>query len=105
MQPGWAQTSGLGVLSLLLVRWVGSVAPVRPTHRVLVLSGPSVALRVHLCAVSLATCSLACSLSALFRLCSVLGHLAPVHPCARSVRCFACTVSCATWLLFTGVPA
>ena len=38
-------------------------------------------------------------------MCGVLGHLAPVHPCARSVCCFACTVSWATWLLFTGVPA
>ena len=38
-------------------------------------------------------------------ICGVLGHLAPVHRCARSVRCFACAVSWATWLLFTGVPA
>ena len=38
-------------------------------------------------------------------LCGVLGHLAPVHRCARSVCCFACAVSWATWLLFTGVPA
>ena len=38
-------------------------------------------------------------------LCGVLGHLAPVHRCARSVRCFACGVSCATWLLFTGASA
>ena len=37
--------------------------------------------------------------------CGVLGHLAPVHWCARSVRCFACAVSWATWLLFTSVPA
>ena len=37
--------------------------------------------------------------------CLVLGHLAPVHRCARSVRCFACAVSGATWLLFTGVRA
>ena len=35
----------------------------------------------------------------------VLGHLAPVHQCAGSVRCFARAVSWATWLLFTGVPA
>ena len=40
-----------------------------------------------------------------FALCGVLGHLAPVHRCARSVCCFACAVSRATWLLFTGVPA
>ena len=37
--------------------------------------------------------------------CGVLGHLAPVHRCARSVCCFACVVSWATWLLFTGAPA
>ena len=41
----------------------------------------------------------------LFCLCGVLRHLAPVHRCARSVRCFACAVSWATWLLFTGAPA
>ena len=39
------------------------------------------------------------------RACSVVGHLAPVHRCARLVRCFACAVSSATWLLLTGVPA
>ena len=38
-------------------------------------------------------------------MCGVLGDLAPVHRCARSVRCFAFVVSWATWLLFTGVPA
>ena len=37
--------------------------------------------------------------------CGVLGHVAPVHRCARSVCCFACAVSWATWLLFAGVPA
>ena len=35
----------------------------------------------------------------------VLGHLATVHRCARSVCCFVCAVSWATWLSFTGVPA
>ena len=35
-------------------------------------------------------------------MCGVLGHLAPVPRCAWSVRCVACAVSCATWLLFTG---
>ena len=39
------------------------------------------------------------------RVCGVLGHLAPVHRCARSVCCVARAVSWATWLLFTGVPA
>ena len=39
------------------------------------------------------------------RVCCVLGHLAPVHRCARVICCVACAVSWATWLLFTGVPA
>ena len=46
-----------------------------------------------------------CPLGVLFCVCGVLGHLAPVHRCARSVCCVACTVSWATWLLFTGPPA
>ena len=83
MQPGRARTSGLGVPLLPLARWVGWVAPVRPTHGLLVLSFPSAALRV----------------------CSVLGRLAPVHRCARAVCCVASAVSWATWLLFTGVLA
>ena len=82
-QPGRARTSGLGVPLLPLTRWVGWVAPVCPTHGVLVLSCPSAALHV----------------------CGVLGHLAPVHRCARSVRCVPSAVSWATWLLFTGAPA
>ena len=83
MQPGRARTSALAVPLLPLARWVGWVAPVRPTHGVLVLSCPSAALRV----------------------CSVLGRLAPVHWCARAVCCVASAVSWATWLLFTGVLA
>ena len=51
------------------------------------------------------SCSPVCPLRALFRVCGVLGHLAPVHRCARSVCCSACAVSRAPWLLFTGVPA
>ena len=51
------------------------------------------------------SCSPVCPLGALFRVCGVLGHLAPVHRCARSVCCVACAVSWASWLLFTGVPA
>ena len=46
-----------------------------------------------------------CSFVALSCLCGVLGHLAPVHRCARSVHCVACAVSWATWLLYIGVPA
>ena len=116
-------------LPLLLARWAGWVAPVRPTHGVLVLSCPSAALRVHVCAVSWATwllftgvpawcvallvrcpgpldsCSPVCPLRVLFCLCGVLGHLASVHRCARLVSCFACEVSWATRLLFIGAPA
>ena len=50
------------------------------------------------------SCSPVCSLGVLCCVCSLLGHLAPVHLCARSVCCLACAVSWATWLLFTGVP-
>ena len=83
MQPGRARTSSLGVPLLPLARWVGWVAPVGPTHGVLVLSCPPAALRV----------------------CGVLGLPAPVHRCARSVCCVGCAVSWASRLLFTGVPA
>ena len=38
-------------------------------------------------------------------MCGVLGHFAPVHRCARLLRCFACAVSWAPWLLITGVRA
>ena len=50
----------------------------------------------------LGSCSPVCLLGALCCMCAVLGHLAPVHRCARSVRCVACAVSWPTWLLFTG---
>ena len=45
-----------------------------------------------------------CTLGVLCGMYSVLGHLAPVHRCARPVRCVACAVSSATRLLFTDVP-
>ena len=64
----------------------------------------SVALRVR-CPAPLGSCSPACPLGVLCCVCGVLGHLAPVHRCARSVRCFACAMFWAAWLLFTGVPA
>ena len=57
------------------------------------------------CPRPLGSCSPVCLLRPLLCLCRVLGHLAPVHRCARSVCCFACAVSWATWLLFTSVPA
>ena len=148
MQPGRARTSSLGVPLLPLARWVGWVAPVCPTHRVLVLSCPPTALRVcsvlglpapvHRCACSV--CCVGCAVSWASRLlftgvparcvvlrvrcpgppsscspvrplgvlccvCGVLGLPAPVHRCARSVCCVACAVSWASWLLFTDVPA
>ena len=62
-----------------------------------------VVLRVR-CPGPLGSCSPMCPLGALLCMWGVLGHLAPVHRCARSVRCFACAVSCATWLLFIAVP-
>ena len=83
MQPGRARTSSLGVPLLPLARWVGWVAPVCPTHGVLVLFCPPAALRV----------------------CGVLGLPAPVHRCACSVCCVACAASWASRLLFTGAPA
>ena len=63
-----------------------------------------VVLRVR-CPWPLGSCSPVCPLRALLCVCGVLGHLAPVHRCARLVRCCACAVSWATWLLFTGAPA
>ena len=65
---------------------------------------PSLALLVC-CPGPLGSCSAVCPLRVLCCVCGVLGHLAPVHQCARLVRCFACVVSWATWLLFTGVLA
>ena len=53
----------------------------------------------------LGACSPVCPLGVLCWMCGVLGYLAPVHQCARSVCCVTCAVSWATWLLFTDVPA
>ena len=102
----------------------------RPTHGVwFVVARPLLALGAHLCAVPwapwllftgvpgwcvalrvrcpgpLGTCSPLCPFGVLRCLCGVLGYLAPVHRCARSVRCLACAVSWATWLLFRSVLA
>ena len=63
-----------------------------------------VVLRVR-CPGPLGSCSPVRLLGVLLCVCGVLGHLAPVHRCARSVCCVAFAVSWATWLLFTGVPA
>ena len=57
------------------------------------------------CAGPLGSCSPVCPRGLLCCVCGVLGHLAPVHRCARSVCCVACAVSPATWLLLTGAPA
>ena len=65
---------------------------------------PSCTLLVR-CPQPLGSCSPVRPLGVLFCVCGVLGHLAPVQRCARSVCCFACAVSWATWLLFTGAPA
>ena len=45
------------------------------------------------CPGPLGSCSPVCPLAAWLRLCGVLGHLAPVHRCARMVCCFSCSVS------------
>ena len=63
-----------------------------------------VALRLR-CPGPLGSCSPVRPLGALLCLCGVLGHLAPVHRCARVVCCVASAVSWANWLLFTGAPA
>ena len=49
------------------------------------------------------SCSPACMSCVWCCVCGVLGRLAPVHQCARSVCGVVCTVSWAPWLLFTGV--
>ena len=130
MQPHRARTSDLGVPPLLLARWVGWAAAVGPTNGVwFVVARPSVDLGAHICAVSWATwllftgvparcivlrvrcpgplgsCSPVYPFSALSCVCGVMGHFAPIHRCACSVRCVACAVPWATCFLFTGMPA
>ena len=51
------------------------------------------------------SCSPVCTLCVWCFAYGVVGLLAPVHRCARSVCGVACTVSWASWLLFTGVHA
>ena len=57
------------------------------------------------CPGPLGSCSPVCPSGPLLCVCGDLGHLAPVHRCARVVCCVACAVSWATWLLFTGAHA
>ena len=66
--------------------------------------GRCVALLVR-CPWPLGSRSPVCPLDVLCCVCCVLGHLAPVHRCSRAVLSFACAVSWAIPLLFTGVPA
>ena len=82
------------------------VCAVSWASRLLFTSVPArcVVLRVR-CPGPPGSCSPVCPLGVLCCVCGVLGHLAPVHRCARSVCCFACAVSWAYWLLFTGAPA
>ena len=54
-----------------------------------------VVLRVR-CPEPLSSCSPVCTLRVSCCLCSVLGRLAPVHRCARSVSCAVCAVSWAS---------
>ena len=49
------------------------------------------------------SCSPVCTLCVWCCVYGVLGLLAPVHRCARSACGVACTVSWASWLLFSGV--
>ena len=63
-----------------------------------------VVLRVR-CSEPLGSCSLVCTLCVWCCVYGVLGLLAPVHRRARPVCGVACTVSWASWLLFTGVRA
>ena len=101
-----------GVLGLLApVHWCARsvccvACAVSWASRLLFTSVPArcVVLRVR-CAGPPGSCSPVCPLGVLCWVCGVLGHLAPVHRCARSVCCVACAVSWASWLLFTGVPA
>ena len=88
-------------------RWVCCVACAVSRATWLLFTGAParcVVLRVR-CPGPLGSCSPVCLLGVLCCVCAVLGHLAPVHRCACSVCCFACAVSWATWLLFTGAPA
>ena len=63
-----------------------------------------VVLRVR-CTGPPGSCSPVCTLCVWCCVYGVLGLVVPVHRCARSVCGVACTVSWASWLLFTGVHA
>ena len=57
------------------------------------------------CPGPLGSCSPVCSRGLLCCVCGILGHLAPVQRCARSLWCVACAASQNPWLPFTDVPA
>ena len=65
---------------------------------------PRVVLRVR-CPGPPGSCSPVCTPCVWCCVYGVLGLLAPVHRCARSVCAVVCTVSWVAWLLFTGVRA
>ena len=101
--PSWANwllftgvTARCGVLRVRCTRPLGSCSPVCSLRALSCVCG---VLR------PLGSCSPVCRLDVLCCVSRVLGDLAPVHRCARSVRCLVCAVSLANWLLFTGVPA
>ena len=87
----------LGLLSVCAVSWATWLLfTAVPARRVV--------LRVR-CPGPLGSWSPVCALGVLCCVGGVLGQLAPVHPCPRSMRCFPCAVSSANWLLFGGAPA
>ena len=53
----------------------------------------------------LGSCSPMCTLGALCCVCGFVGHLAPVHWCARFLCCVVCAMFRVTWLLFTATHA
>ena len=57
------------------------------------------------CLGPLGFCSPVCPRGLLCCVCGVLGHLAPVQRCARSVCCVVCVASWAFWPPLTGAPA
>ena len=86
-----ARYNTLTKINLMLVNFRASscVAPLRFFTGVL---AQSVALRVR-CPGPLGPCSLVWSFGAFYCVYGVLGHLAPVHQCVRSVSCAGCAVS------------
>ena len=98
---------GLPAPVLRCARSVCCVACAVPwASRLLFTGAPArcVVLRVR-CPGPPGSCSPVCPLGVLCWVCGVLGLLAPVPRCVRSVCCFACAASWATCLLFSGVPA